>query len=225
MSRIAVLFDIDGTLLSTSGAGGRAMHKALKKQFEKSIPITAVSLAGRCDRGIFTDLLTAAEVDPSEDNFQKLAGVYYECLETELGSHDSILLPGVQEILDLCSDHDSISVGLLTGNFKRGADMKLNHFGISRYFGFGGFGDNFSCRNELAKSMLATVENSAGVTDPEKIWIIGDTPADIACAKAIGAKCVAVATGEYQHEVLSALGAEYVLNDLTEAETWHQRLF
>lgn len=225
MSRIAVLFDIDGTLLSTSGAGGRAMHKALKKQFEKSIPVTAVSLAGRCDRGIFTDLLTAAEVAATEDNFQKLAGVYYQCLEEELGSQDSKLLPGVQEILDLCSDHDSISVGLLTGNFKRGADMKLNHFGISRYFGFGGFGDHFSCRNELAKSMLETVEKSAGVTNPEKIWIIGDTPADIACAKAIGAKCVAVATGEYQHDVLSALGAEYVLKDLTEASVWHEKLF
>ena len=224
MAKYAVLFDIDGTLLSTGGAGGRAMHAALKQGFDRVVGGEDVAYAGRCDKAIFAELLQVAKIEHNEQNIYTLTSIYLELLQHELNSHDAELLPGVRELLEHFDAREDVALGLLTGNLKRGADLKLKHFGIHDYFLFGGFGDNHACRNALASSMLSDIKTMAGVENPDNIWIIGDTPADVACAKAINANCVAVATGLYKYHELVSTGAEFVLNDLTESVTWHKDL-
>jgi phosphoglycolate phosphatase len=116
-------------------------------------------------------------------------------------------------------------VGLLTGNVRAGARVKLGHFGLYDHFAFGGFGDHHLDRDEVAREALAEVERRFnGRHSPERIWVVGDTPLDIRCARAIGARAVAVATGWHSEEELTAHGPDLFLTDLEDAGLLMARL-
>src|SRR5262249_31625141 len=107
---------------------------------------------------------------------------------------------------------------LLTGNIRRGAQLKLGHYGLWSHFPFGAFGDHHLCRNEVARSALGEIDRHCGqAIVPERIWVIGDTPLDVACARSIGANVVAVATGWHLPEQLAATDPDLLLHDLSDA--------
>lgn len=218
MSKL-VLFDIDGTLILTGGAGIRAMNRAGAAILGAPDLINGIQVAGRTDSIILHDALRALGRDLDEVLFAQMRARYVACLEEEIllpGSGVNGVLPGIPELLAALHGHDDVFLGLLTGNFEAGARIKLERFDLWRYFRCGAFGDDAADRNLLVPFALDRARG-CGLNDLayRDIFVIGDTPHDVACADAVGAVPIAVATGSYTVEELRATGAELVFEDLT----------
>ena len=156
------------------------------------------------------------DIDPSDANLQKLHNAYLLALPEKLKHLHGAVLPGVDEALR--RQRRGVVVGLLTGNIGRGAEIKLLHFGLWHHFRFGGFADGLANRDDVARRALAEAEMHVGKPiDPAKVWVIGDTPLDVQCARAIGAKAVVVATGWHPHDELVASNPDHLLPDFTHA--------
>ena len=213
---IVCLFDIDGTLLSSGGAGKAALEGAFTAEFGITLRCQ-IPYSGRTDRAIARDLLCLHEVDDTSDNWQRLQTAYLSRLPDSLNQHNGRVLPGILHLLKELQQRTDASIGLLTGNIQAGARVKLGHYGLYDHFAFGGFGDLHFDRDDVAREALAAVRANLGADVPsESIWVIGDTPLDVRCARAIGAKVVAVATGIHTYEQLQETGAELVLRDLSD---------
>lgn len=210
------LFDIDGTLINTSGAGKCAMEGALREAFGVTAPTHGIPYAGRTDRAIAEDLFRYHGVEVTEERWNFFRQTYLELLKTCLRDRSGIVLPGVQVLLEQLVGRQGIVIGLLTGNIRDGAYQKLSHFSLDHYFSFGGFGDNHTDRDDVARSALQVVtkETNNGF-HPDRLWVIGDTPADVKCGKAIGAKTIAVATGTHTLSELQSTSPDLTLTDLT----------
>ena len=214
-----LLFDIDGTLVDTGGAGLRAFARILNTHFGTSEALMGIPLAGRTDRAILADALArvAPDHEPDEAWLLEFSERYVVALAEELqaASARKRLLPGAVEALDHVAGIDGVHVALLTGNFRRGAEVKLGHFGIWDRFAFGAYGDDSTDRNALFPVAMARArEAGAVVSDPRDVVIIGDTPHDVACARSGGALAVGVTTGPYDRASLEAAGADVVIEDL-----------
>jgi phosphoglycolate phosphatase-like HAD superfamily hydrolase len=211
------LFDIDGTLLNTGGAGQAAMEAALASEFRAVGPVEGISTAGRTDRAIVGDLFDYYSVafdDPACDRFLR---AYLEHLPKQLVERKGTVLPGVQVLIESLAARDDVALGLLTGNFRDGARVKLTYFGLERHFPFGGFGDRHLDRDDVAREALGEVRSRLdGQFSIDRLWVIGDTPADVRCARAIGANAVAVATGVFSHGDLQAAGPDHLWPDFTD---------
>ncbi|MCZ2340266.1 MAG: haloacid dehalogenase-like hydrolase [Bacteroidales bacterium] len=220
-----LLFDIDGTLVRTGGAGKLAIESALVEEFSVALTATEIPYSGRTDRAISRDLLVGNGVDPSSANIDRLIAGYLTRLPSALIRQPGHVLPGVCELLDVVQQIGHFRVGLLTGNVRQGAQHKLQHYGLWEHFHFGGFGDTHENRNDVARAALMETEATMGPVDPACVWVIGDTPHDVQCARAIGAKVVAVATGWHPVDELQATGADVVLADLSDHAAllahWH----
>ena len=217
---ITLLFDIDGTLIRTHGAGKAAMETALRTAFGVADILDTVPYSGRTDRAIGRDLLTVHGLDPSTENVKTLTETYLAELPAQLAKLGGEVCPGIHAILDATRDHSDVLLGLLTGNIRHGAATKLGHFGLWDYFRVGGFGDDHFDRDDVARSAISSVNAHLGRTiDPNTVWVIGDTPLDITCARAIGAKVIAVATGWHTFAELDTHKPDLLLNDLGEVET------
>ena len=215
---LLVLFDIDGTLLLSGRAGVRGLNGAFHRVYGHEAALDGVSLAGRTDRAIVIDVLRALGREPDETAIAELRERYIECLAVEMGKPGTGpfgVLPGVWPLLDDLAARAHIAVGLLTGNFERGAAIKLGHFDLWRRFGFGAFGDDHVDRRDLVPVALARAR-AAGIDVPaiERVVVIGDTPLDVDCARAHGARAVAVATGPFGRQDLIDAGADVVLDTL-----------
>jgi phosphoglycolate phosphatase-like HAD superfamily hydrolase len=220
-----VLFDIDGTLISSGGAGKAALEKALAEEFGVTHVIEKLQLSGRTDRAIIADLFRLHALDDTPENHHRLIAGYLRHLPESLASRGGRVLPGIAVLLEQLRRRDDVALGLLTGNVRAGAKVKLGHFGLYDYFAFGGFGDYHLDRDEVAREALAEIEGRFnGRHSPQRIWVIGDTPLDIRCARAIGARAVAVATGWHSKEELTAHGPDLFLTDLKDAEPLVARL-
>jgi phosphoglycolate phosphatase-like HAD superfamily hydrolase len=219
------LFDIDGTLISSGGAGKAALEAALADAFGMT-PVTAkLELSGRTDRAICRDLFRHHGLEDSADNMERLMGAYLRHLPACLNRKGGRVLPGVEALLATLQQRGGVDVGLLTGNVRSGAKVKLGHFGLYDHFAFGGFGDDHYDRDDVAREALAAVHRHCnGATNPNRIWVIGDTPLDVRCARAIGARAVAVATGWHPREELAGCGPDLLLNDLSDATELLERL-
>lgn len=198
-----VLFDIDGTLLWTDGAGRRAIHAALIEVFGSTGPAD-YWFDGKTDRQIVRDLMRMeGHDDPWIDaRMEKLLGVYAQNLARELRSSDYApprLYDGVLELLDALEARDDVILGLLTGNLEVGAVGKLQAVGIDPgRFRVGAYGSDHELRPELpAIAQRRACESLGIVLGGEDIVVIGDTPADIACGRAVGARAIGVATGRF----------------------------
>lgn len=216
----AVLFDIDGTLLDSGGAGGAALGFALAELFgEVAEEIPPHVLAGATDRGIARGLFEARGRVFDEGLFEQFVGLYLGFLEEQLiePSRRIRLMPGVGDMLAALGDPGRFVPGLLTGNVRRGAEAKLRRLGLDGRFVDGAFGDDAEDRNLLGPIALTRLSEKTGRgIGPGEVVVIGDTPRDIACANALGAPCVAVATGVHGLEELEAKGPWIAARDLEE---------
>ena len=214
-----LLFDIDGTLIRSGGAGKAAMEHALRSEFGVRDIVDGVPYSGRTDPSISYDLLAIHGLEPSQDNITRLKTAYLGHLPNALKSFDGIVLPGVRALLDRLQLTDNIALGILTGNVREGAQRKLRHFDLWRYFAFGAFADGIHERDDIARSALPEIKRHLSQDiHPDRVWVIGDTPLDVKCARAIGARAVAVATGWHSIEELNQARADHVLKDLEEVD-------
>jgi phosphoglycolate phosphatase len=221
--RRLVLFDIDGTILLTAGAGRRAITAALAEVVGASDAFGLIRFDGKTDPQIVKELLTLAG-DPGPhppDRVQTFCDRYVALLERELANPVGVtLMPGFPEILDRLESREDVLLGLLTGNLERGATLKLRAARLDpSRFKVGAYGSDSAERPELPPIAARRAERFFGrpLAGSEMV-IIGDTPADIACGAGIGARAVAVATGFYSVAELEACGPHAVFSDLADTE-------
>ena len=216
-ARTLILFDIDGTLVLTGGAGGRAMSLAFEEIFAVRDAFEGMPMAGRTDAWILADCATAHGIPHDSPDLIRFHDAYIRHLVVELekpGARKG-MMPGVRELLDALSTRGDAYVALLTGNYEAGARIKLEYFDLWRYFPCGAFGDEAPNRNGLVPKAIARVAACAGPSfSAADAIVIGDTPLDVACAAVAGARSIAVATGGYTVEDLRAAGADVVMHDL-----------
>jgi phosphoglycolate phosphatase-like HAD superfamily hydrolase len=221
--RRLVLFDIDGTILLTAGAGRRAITAALAEVVGASDAFGRIRFDGKTDPQIVTELLTLAG-DPGPhppDRVQTFCDRYVALLERELANPLGVtLMPGFPDILDRLESREDVLLGLLTGNLERGAALKLRAAGLDpSRFKVGAYGSDSAERPELPPIAARRAERFFGrPLAGSEVVIIGDTPADIACGAGIGARAVAVATGFYSVAELEACGPHAVFSDLADTE-------
>jgi phosphoglycolate phosphatase-like HAD superfamily hydrolase len=209
------LFDIDGTLISSGGAGKAALEAGLAEDFGIAGPIDTLELSGRTDTAIVTNLLNIYGLDDTQEVRGRLTAAYLRHLPRCLAMCAGHILPGISELLELLRRRADVVVGLLTGNLRAGARIKLGHFGLFEHFVFGGFGDHHPDRDDVAREALAEARRHLnGAVAPERVWVIGDTPLDVRCARAIGAQAVAVTTGWHSREELAACAPDLLVDDL-----------
>ena len=220
-----VLFDIDGTLISSGGAGKAAMEAALVSEFGVPQVVRDIPYSGRTDRAIGKDLFAAHGIHESQENWLRFVEGYLGHLPDCLVRHTGQILPGISSLLERLLDRPETAVGLLTGNLRAGARLKLGHFDLYRHFDFGGFGDEHFDRDDVAREAWRAIQNRYdGTVRPEEIWVIGDTPLDIRCARVIGARVAAVATGLHSLEDLRAASPDLLVEDFSEAEEFLEKL-
>jgi phosphoglycolate phosphatase-like HAD superfamily hydrolase len=212
------LFDIDGTLLSSGGAGKAAMEAALESEFAVTRTSGGVPYSGRTDRAITQDLFAFHGIEWSEANWQRFLATYLEHLPRCLAGHQGKVMPGIADLLETIRNRDRFALGLLTGNVRDGARLKLGHYGLFDYFAFGGYGDQHLDRDDVAQEALFVIRSQFnGTVDPNSIWVIGDTPLDIRCARSIGARAIAVATGMHSLDELAAENPDLLVRDFSDA--------
>jgi phosphoglycolate phosphatase-like HAD superfamily hydrolase len=209
-----ILFDIDGTLVNTGGAGRDALYTALDQTFGIKIP-HHINLSGRTDRGITAELFAVHGIEHTAQNWEKFRDAYLAALSHHLPERKGFVLPGVAELVAGLKTSARAAIGLLTGNVREGARRKLAHYDLADHFSFGGFGDVHAERDDVAREALSAARRHLGIdVAPDLVWVIGDTPLDVRCARAIGAKVVDVATGSHDASELSAAGADLVVENL-----------
>jgi phosphoglycolate phosphatase len=232
--RKLILFDIDGTLIRTGGAGVRAMTRAFEAICGVSDALERVEVAGRTDRLIMTDALALMGRSLDDDLLARFRELYSAFLREELRQpeveHSGVTdargvrgaLPGVRSLLDhLEQERDDIDLALLTGNFRVSAEIKLAHYDLWRYFPWGAFADDALDRPDL---LPVAINRYQSVTTrsiaPTNVIIVGDTPHDVTCARCGGAKVVAVATGNFDRAALSQCEPDVVFEDLRDTSAF-----
>jgi phosphoglycolate phosphatase len=212
-----VLFDIDGTLLHTGGVGIKAFARAFASEFGISDGAEQLKFSGRTDVSLAREFFTLQNIEPSAHNFDRFFAAYLHWLQTLIPDCQGGACPGVLEF------HDSLRalpepplIGLLTGNIKKGARIKLERFDLWEKFPFGGFADDHEERDQIAAAALRRGSRQFGRDlRGEEVLVIGDTPLDIRCGRAIGAKVLAVATGGATLAELERHKPDWAVPDLT----------
>jgi phosphoglycolate phosphatase-like HAD superfamily hydrolase len=221
MQKALILWDIDGTILQSGGAGMKALQAALQNVFGVSGTLEGIEFAGRTDPWIIRQIFTRFGIAESSENFGSYVDGYIAILPEILGQSGARVLPGVADILGRAAEHPNVVQGLLTGNLRRGAETKLGHHGLWDYFPIGAFADDSEVRNELGPHALRRAKGHWGLDfPPDRVWIVGDTPHDIACARAFGARVLAVATGSSRVADLSGHNPDFVLESLVDTDAF-----
>jgi phosphoglycolate phosphatase len=220
MNPSLLLWDIDGTLVDMDRAGERALLHLIKEtyehDFQEQLPI---DLRGRTDTSIMRDLLAFIKVEVTPAAADKFRNEYLRLLPITLPKGNARLQPGIRQALDAIAAHPEIHQALLTGNLREGARLKLSHVGIWNYFEFGAYADDSANRNELGPFALRRAKEKLGLDfPPDRVWIIGDTPHDIACGQAIGAKTIGVATGTFSVAELEACRPTCTFQDFSDTQ-------
>ena len=219
MEKRLLLFDIDGTLVSTGGAGVRSLQLVIQKRYGVHDDLLDVEIAGRTDSGIASSILQKYHVDPTPKNIEAFLDEYVGFLPETLSTTDGKILPGISEILIRMKGKTDRVLGLLTGNVKRGAELKLQHYRLWNFFEFGAFADDHHDRNQLGEFARTRAQEKHGHEfDAAQIDVVGDTPHDIACGKAFRARTIAVATGTWSREKLSAFEPDFLFDDLSNVD-------
>lgn len=216
-----VLFDIDGTLIRTGGAGRLALDRAFALQFGIPDPLRDVSLAGRTDSSLARDCFRANEIPVTSENLSKLFDTYVFLLDYFLHRCHGATCAGVLRFIEGLRQmpHPPL-IALLTGNILLGAEIKLRHFDLWPLFEFGAFADDHEDRNCLAEIAKKRAEDRLGRSlAGDEILVVGDTPLDVKCARAIGAHVLAVATGDYSCADLLLHTPTWVVEHLGHFET------
>ena len=216
-----LLFDIDGTLIGSGGAGRRALERAVAEACGLDAVSAAFSFAGGTDPAIFRRLLADCGVEPTEAALARTFDVYLEILREEIASAENFLVyPGMEDALETLAaqDPETVAVGLGTGNIEAGARIKLARADLNRHFPFGGFGSDAEDRPALLRAGALRGAARLGRAPEEcDVLVIGDTPLDVAAAHAIGARCLAVATGGATRAELAAAGPDALVGSMAES--------
>jgi phosphoglycolate phosphatase len=219
MQKRLLLFDIDGTLIHSGGAGVHALKSAFKERFGIDDDLRDIEIAGMTDSGIVVSILNKHKILPTNENVSGFLDSYVHFLSLELPRRKGKLLPGVLELLERLKSRQHLVLALLTGNVSRGAQLKLEHYGVWHFFEFGAFADDHRDRNRLGPFARARAKEKHGREfSASEIDVIGDTPRDIACGKALGARTVAVATGTWNRDRLSEYHPDFLIDDLSHVE-------
>jgi phosphoglycolate phosphatase len=213
-----LLFDIDGTLVTTGGVGRRAIERAFHRCHGRKDACSLIRFDGMTDRSITRLALQAIDVEATEDGIDALLAVYVAELEAELRASppDNYRVhAGVEPALAAARER-GMALGLGTGNIVEGARLKLEHVDLYRHFSFGGFGSDHELRVELIRAGAERGARQLGKPLAEcRVVIIGDTPKDIDAARGIGAESVGVGTGAFSAATLREHGATHAFDDLT----------
>ncbi|MGQ9586053.1 MAG: HAD family hydrolase [Anaerolineae bacterium] len=223
-----VLFDVDGTLLHSGGAGREAIRLTLEAVYGKAGPVNGFPLAGKTDLQIFYELLHEAgfSEEEIEAGIPRAVEVYPGCLRQLIGNHQVRVCPGVTELLESLTGTPEAEVALLTGNLESGAWVKLQAARLDRFFRWGAFGSEARDRSDLPALAVARAHERTGHRFAGKeVVIVGDTPADILCGRGLGVRSIAVATGPYSCEDLLAWEPDFCFRDLTDAEAVMKAIF
>jgi phosphoglycolate phosphatase len=223
-----ILFDIDGTLVLTGRAGWRAMNRACAAEVGHDEAMRGVEFAGRTDWSILRDVMANHGTPLERPLLERLNRRYVAHLAEEIqlpGTGVKDVMPGIRELIAALERRDDVALGLLTGNFVDGARIKLDYFDLWKHFPVGAFGGDSADRNELVPVAIQRARE-AGIADvePSRVIVIGDTPNDVECARAAGARAVAVATGSYTVDQLRETGPEVVFKDLSDTAAFLQLL-
>src|SRR5437016_4382607 len=215
-----LLFDIDGTLIHSGGAGVHALKLTLAERFKIADDLHDIEIAGMTDSGIVASILQKHKIPATNENITAFLDSYVHFLSRELPRRKGNLLPGVLELLQKLKSRKHLVLALLTGNVSRGAQLKLEHYGVWHFFEFGAFADDHHDRNQLGRFARARAkEKHRREFAASEIDVIGDTPRDIACGKALGARTVAVATGRWSRDELAKYQPDFLIDDLSDVET------
>ncbi len=216
-----LLFDIDGTLVLTGGAGARAMDRAFESVFQVRDAFGGIPMPGRTDPLILDDALARAGIGADSAAVARFRERYEIELADELAQSSpgrAIMMAGVRELLEILVSRRDVFLALLTGNYSEAARIKLTHFDLWRYFRCGAYGEDARERSALVPVAVARAR-ACGMPrmDPDRMIVIGDTPLDVACARVAGVRSIAVMTGGCSAAALRLSGAEAVLEDLSDA--------
>jgi len=212
-----VLFDVDGTLVHTGGAGTRAFAKTFATEFDLHHGSEKMKFAGRTDVSLVREFFRIHQLDESPGHFARFFERYAFWLDHILAHSPGDACRGVREFLgDLQALPRPLALGLLTGNIQLGAEIKLRRFGLWETFEFGAFADDHEDRNQIAVAALARGRRVLGKNlQPREIVVVGDTPFDVQCGQYIGAKTLAVATGGAKLEELKKSKPTWAVENLT----------
>lgn len=214
-----ILFDIDGTLIGSGGAGSEAMNRTLKEMTGISNGFSHVNCAGKTDPQIIREGAASHGIEPHERFMTDFFAIYPRHLEVTVRERRGHVKPGVRDLLESIRAHDGFCLGLLTGNLEDGARIKLEPFALNHYFPFGAYGSDDEDRNRLLPAAIRKFKDLLGMDlSPDACLLVGDTPRDVECAKVHGALCLAVATGPYSVELLRTTGADLVVESLSDGD-------
>jgi phosphoglycolate phosphatase len=218
-SKRLLLFDVDGTLIHSAGAGVESLKVTLAERFGINDDLGDIEIAGMTDSGIVMNILNKHRIPATNDNVAAFLDTYVHFLSLELPRRAGVLLPGVLELLNKLKNRAHLVLALLTGNVSRGAQLKLEHYGVWHFFEFGAFADDHHDRNQLGSFARTRAQEKHGYEfKADQIDVIGDTPRDIACGKAFGARTIAIATGSWPREALSAHNPDFLFDDLSNVD-------
>lgn len=212
------MFDIDGTLCHSGGAGKRAMERSFEKVYGVPNGLEGISLMGRTDPFILKQALERKQLAWRENEAERFREYYFFFLDEELdvSNANKRLCPGIPPLLEALDEKQDIELGLLTGNWRYGAFLKLRSFGIEEYFPFGAFSDDSEDRNRLVPVALDRFQKLHGTQISNgNVYVIGDTPFDIQCAQPYGCRTVAVATGIHTVEQLAEHKPDFLFRDFS----------
>ncbi len=212
------LFDIDNTLLNSGGAGVKAMTLAFQEAFGVADGLAGIDFTGRSDIAIFREAALAHGLDVDGEFPALLAPfreAYLRLLPETLRQTQGRVMPGMPEVLAALESTPGAHLGLATGNFSRSSRLKLQHYGLDRFFRTGGFGEDSEERAEIVARAIQRLVALAGDDGPHRAFVIGDTPLDVAAALANGANAVGVATGTSSVQALKDAGAALVFADFS----------
>jgi phosphoglycolate phosphatase len=214
-----VLFDIDGTLIDSGGAGVRSLDLALKDLFSIDNGFHGISMAGKTDTQIIKEGIMKHGLS-GNGTIDAVIKAYLNYLRREINNDRKHVKPGIYEVLEELKPLQDLGLGLLTGNIEEGARIKLEPFSLNEYFPAGAFGSDDEDRNNLLPIAVKRFEELfQQKIEADNCIIVGDTPRDVECAHIYGAMCIGVATGPYSYEDLIEAGADYVVHDLSDQKT------
>lgn len=213
-----LLFDIDGTLLLTGGIGTRSFQRAFRERYAREPDMSCYSPWGATDYHIGRSLLEFhfPERAIAHDELQTFLNHYLDVFHESLpGDTNFRLMPLAREFMTACAANAETLIGVATGNLERAGRTKLEKAGLLHHVHFGGFAEDGVLRPDILRAAQRRAVHIAGEGE-HSYWVIGDTPADIDAARAIGAKVVAVATGKYRRDELGLHRPDILINDLSE---------